>query len=159
MKFKSNTKQRMKSVQGLRSFKNTLPTKARRIIMKKGEIYSKTLDNWKFLVGEELFKVCYPRSFKKNNSKGKCLNIMVKRGNEVDLEYSKKIIIDKINYFFGYDVVQTIRIYTFEKEIKYDVENKIKSVTKSKYEKKISEINNISIKNSLIKLNKVFKQK
>tara|TARA_B100000242_G_scaffold140587_1_gene99874 strand:+ start:591 stop:1070 length:480 start_codon:yes stop_codon:yes gene_type:complete len=159
MKIKNNIKQRYKSIQGLRSFKNTLPTKARRIIMKKGEIYSKTLDNWKFLVGEELFKVCYPRSFKKNNSKGKCLNIMVKRGNEVDLEYSKKIIIDKINYFFGYDVVQTIRIYTFEKEIKYDVENKIKSVTKSKYEKKISEINNISIKNSLIKLNKVFKQK
>ena len=159
MKIKNNIKQRYKSIQGLRSFKNTLPTKARRIIMKKGEIYSKPLDNWKFLVGEELFKVCYPRSFKKNNSKGKCLNIMVKRGNEVDLEYSKKIIIDKINYFFGYDVVQTIRIYTFEKEIKYDVENKIKSVTKSKYEKKISEINNISIKNSLIKLNKVFKQK
>ena len=159
MKIKNNIKKRYKSIQGLRSFKNTLPTKARRIIMKKGEIYSKTLDNWKFLVGEELFKVCYPRSFKKNNSKGKCLNIMVKRGNEVDLEYSKKIIIDKINYFFGYDVVQTIRIYTFEKEIKYDVENKIKSVTKSKYEKKISEINNISIKNSLIKLNKVFKQK
>ena len=159
MKIKNNIKQRYKSIQGLRSFKNTLPTKARRIIMKKGEIYSKTLDNWKFLVGEELFKVCYPRSFKKNNSKGKCLNIMVKRGNEVDLEYSKKIIIDKINYFFGYDVVQTIRIYTFEKEIKYDVENKIKSVTKSKYEKKISEINNMSIKNSLIKRNKVFKQK
>ena len=159
MKIKNNIKQRYKSIQGLRSFKNTLPTKARKIIMKKGEIYSKTLDNWKFLVGEELFKVCYPRSFKKNNSKGKCLNIMVKRGNEVDLEYSKKIIIDKINYFFGYDVVQTIRIYTFEKEIKYDLENKIKSVTKSKYEKKISEINNISIKNSLIKLNKVFKQK
>ena len=159
MSLKYNTRQRYKSIQGLRSFKNTLPTKVRRIIMKKGEIYSKTLDNWKFLVGEELFKVCYPRSFKKNNSKGKCLNIMVKRGNEVDLEYSKKIIIDKINYFFGYDVVQTIRIYTFEKEIKYDVENKIKSVTKSKYEKKISEINNISIKNSLIKLNKVFKQK
>ena len=159
MKIKNNIKQRYKSIQGLRSFKNTLRTKVRRIIMRKGEIYSKTLDNWKFLVGEELFKVCYTRSFKKNNSKGKCLNIMVKRGNEVDLEYSKKIIIDKINYFFGYDVVQTIRIYTFEKEIKYDVENKIKSVTKSKYEKKISEINNISIKNSLIKMNKVFKQK
>ena len=156
MKIKNNIKQRYKSIQGLRSFKNTLPTKARRIIMKKGEIYSKTLDNWKFLVGEELFKVCYPRSFKKNNSKGKCLNIMVKRGNEVDLEYSKKIIIDKINYFFGYDVVQTIRIYTFEKEIKYDVENKIKSVTKSKYEKKISEINNISIKKFFNKIEQSF---
>ena len=155
----NNIKQRYKSIQGLRSFKNTLPTKVRKIILKKGEIYSKILDNWKFLVGEELFQVCYPRSFKKNNSKGKCLNIMVKRGNEIELEYSRKKIIDKINYFFGYDIVQTIRIYTFDKEIKYEVEDKIKSVTKNKYEKKISGINNINIKNSLIKMNKVFKQK
>ena len=56
MKIKNNIKQRYKSIQGLRSFKNTLPTKVRRIIMKKGEIYSKTLDNWKFLVGENYLK-------------------------------------------------------------------------------------------------------
>ena len=60
MKF--NTKQRYNSIQGLRSFKNTLPTKIKKIISKKGEIYSKTLDNWKYLVGKDLFNICYPKS-------------------------------------------------------------------------------------------------
>ena len=55
MNFKYNTKQRNKSVQGLRSFKDTLPQEAKRILNKKGQIYSNTLDNWKFLVGKELF--------------------------------------------------------------------------------------------------------
>ncbi len=159
MKIKNNTMQRYKSIQGLRSFKNTLPTKARKIIIKKGEIYSKTLDNWKFLVGEDLFQVCFPRSFKKNNLRGKCLNIMVKRGHEVDLEYSRKIIIDKINYFFGYDVIQSIKIYTFENEIKEEVDHKNNYVTKSKFAKKISEINNSNIKNSLMQMSKVYKEK
>jgi len=91
MSLKYNTKQRYKSIQGLRSFKNTLPTKVKRIIDKKGHMYSETLDNWKYIVGQELFKVCYPKSFKSSNKLGgSCLNIMVKRGNEVDLEYSKK---------------------------------------------------------------------
>ena len=47
MNFKYNTKQRTKSVQGLRSFKDTLPQEAKRILNKKGQIYSNTLDNWK----------------------------------------------------------------------------------------------------------------
>ena len=52
MNFKYNIKQRTKSVQGLRSFKDTLPQEAKRILNKKGQIYSNTLDNWKFLVGK-----------------------------------------------------------------------------------------------------------
>ncbi len=92
MKFKNNTKHRYKTIQGLRSFKNTLPTKVKKIINKKGQIYSKTLDNWKYIVGEELFKFCYPRSFKSSNKLGaSILNIMVKRGHEIDVEYSKKL--------------------------------------------------------------------
>ena len=102
MKFKSNIKQRNKTIQGLRSFKYTLPTKVRRIIEKKGHIYSKTLDNWRFIVGDDLFKVCFPKSFKSSNKlSGGSLNIMVKRGHEVDTEYSKKIVIEKINKFFA----------------------------------------------------------
>ena len=64
MNFKYNTKQRNKSVQGLRSFKDTLPQEAKRILNKKGQIYSNTLDNWKFLVGKELFNFSYPKSYK-----------------------------------------------------------------------------------------------
>ena len=85
MDFKYNTKQRYKTIQGLRSFKDTLPTKIKKIINKKGRIYSETLDNWRYIVGDELFKVCYPKSFKNSNRLGvSCLNIMVKRGHEVD---------------------------------------------------------------------------
>ena len=36
MEFKYNTKQRIKTIQGLRSFKDALPTNIRKIIKKKG---------------------------------------------------------------------------------------------------------------------------
>ena len=93
MEFKYNTKQRTRSIQGLRSFKDTLPTNIKKVIKRKGLIYSKILDNWRYIVGNELFKICYPKSFKNSNRLGSsCLNIMVKRGHEVDMEYSKKNI-------------------------------------------------------------------
>ena len=159
MNFKYNTKQRNKSVQGLRSFKDTLPQEAKRILNKKGQIYTNTLDNWKFLVGKELFNVSYPRSFKNSKLNGSCLNIMVKRGNEVDLEYSKKEIIKKINIFFGYNVVDEIKLKTFEGEFEKIKENKINNATKSKNINKINNIKNDKIKQSLLELNKLFKTK
>ena len=67
MQFKNNTKQRNSVIQGLRSFRDTLPKNIKKIINKKGHIYSETLNNWKYIVGEKLFKICYPKSFK--NSK------------------------------------------------------------------------------------------
>ena len=159
MNFKYNTKQRTKSVQGLRSFKDTLPQEAKRILNKKGQIYSNTLDNWKFLVGKELFNVSYPRSFKNSKLNGSCLNIMVKRGNEVDLEYSKKEIIKKINIFFGYNVLDDIKLKTFEGEFEKIKENKINNATKSKNIKQITNIKNDKIKKSLLELNKIFKSR
>ena len=159
MNFKYNTKQRTKSVQGLRSFKDTLPQEAKRILNKKGQIYSNTLDNWKFLVGKELFNVSYPRSYKNSKLNGSCLNIMVKRGNEVDLEYSKKEIIKKINIFFGYNVVDDIKLKTFEGEFEKIKENKINYATKSKNIKQIKNIKNDKIKKSLLELNKIFKSR
>ena len=160
MKFKSNSKQRIKVIQGLRSFKNTLPTKVKKIINKKGQIYSKTLENWKKIVGDELFKVCYPKSIKSSNSMRKSsLNIMVQRGNEIDLEYSRSLIINKMNLFFGYNVIESIKISTFENE-----NNKIKgknifNLKRNEHLKKISYIKNEKIKNSLMELGKLIKQK
>ncbi len=159
MNFKYNTKQRTKSVQGLRSFKDTLPQEAKRILNKKGKIYSNTLDNWKFLVGKELFNVSYPRSFKNSKLNGSCLNIMVKRGNEVDLEYSKKEIIKKMNIFFGYNVVDDIKLKTFEGEFEKIKEEKINNATNNKNIKKITNIKNDKIKHSLLELNKLLKSR
>ena len=154
------TKQRRHTIQGLRSFKDTLPIKARGIINKKGRIFSETLDNWKQIVGEELFQVCYPKSFKSANRMSlSILSIMVKRGHEVDMEYSKKEIIQKMNKFFGYNVVDNIKLITFEGDQKRFKKNIRMHVTKSEYESKISNIKNDKIKNSLLELSKFFKKK
>ena len=102
----------MSSVQGLRSFKDTLPKNIRKIIGKRGNIFSETLDNWKYIVDEEIFKICYPKSFRSSNKfSSSYLTIMVKRGHEVELEYSKKKILDKMNIFFGYKVVDLSLIH------------------------------------------------
>ena len=159
MKFKNNTKHRYKSIQGLRSFKDVLPQKIKRIIINKGEIYSKTLDNWRYLVGDDFFKICYPNALKKSNKVvGNTLSIMVKRGHEIDIEYSKKNIMDKINVFFGYKVVEKIMIKTFEGKIKAGKDKK-NNVAKNKFKNKIYDIKNETIKNSLLELTKVYKIK
>ena len=153
------TKQRSKTIQGLRSFKDTLPVKARGIINKKGRIFSDTLDNWKYIVGDELFKVCYPKSFKSANRMSlSILDIMVKRGHEVDMEYSKKKIVEKMDKFFGYKVVDKIKLTTFEGDQKRFNEKIIKDVANSQYINKISGIKNEKIKNSLLEFNKYFKK-
>jgi hypothetical protein len=162
MQFKNNTKQRFKTIQGLRSFKDTLPKNIKKIIKKKGHIFSETLNNWKYIVGDDLFQICYPKSFKNSNKFGvSTLQIMVKRGHEIDLEYSKKIIMDKMNSFFGYAVVEKLKFISFD-----DVQTKFKKidanenhVTNIKYADRINSIKNDKIKKSLLELTKLFKQR
>ncbi len=162
MQFKNNTKQRNTSIQGLRSFKDTLPKNLKKIINKKGHIYSETLSNWKYLVGNELFKVCFPKTFKNSNRFGvSTLVVMVKRGHEVDMEYSKKNILDKMNNFFGYDVVEKLKFISFDDEQKTKSSNETKSnnVAISRYLDKIKDVRNEKIKRSLTELTKVYKEK
>ena len=161
MYFKKYTKQRNGSIQGLRSFKDTLPKNIKKVINKKGHIYSETLSNWKYIVGENLFKFCYPKSFKNSNKFGaSTLLIMVKRGHEVDMEYSKKEIIDKMNSFFGYLVVEKLKFISFDDEkTTLGGNNQLENVTNKKYQIKINDVKNEKIKKSLLELTKVFKEK
>ena len=162
MQFKKYTKQRNKSIQGLRSFKDTLPKNIKKVINKRGQIYSETLNNWKNIVGENLFKVCYPKSYKNSNRFGVgTLLVMVKRGHEVEIEYSKKQIMDRMNDFFNDLVVEKIKFASFNDEIKI-VSNKNNhkiNVTNNKYHKKIEDVKNEKIKKSLMELTKAFKKK
>jgi len=162
MQFKNNTKQRYKTIQGLRSFKDTLPKNIKKIIRKKGHIFSETLNNWKYIVGDELFQICYPKLFKNSNRFGvSTLQIMTKRGHEIDLEYSKKEIMNKMNSFFGYLVVEQLKFISFDDiQTKFKNVNKNKdNVTNNKYTDRIKSIKNDKIKNSLLELTKIFKQR
>ena len=162
MQFKHNTKQRLKTIQGLRSFKDTLPKNIKKIFKKKGHIFSETLNNWKYIVGTEIFQICYPKSFKNSNRLGvSTLHVMVKRGHEIDLEYSKKEIIDKMNSFFGYAVVEKLKFISFDDaQTKFrKIDENENHVTNSKYTDRINDIKNDKIKNSLLELTKLFKQR
>ena len=86
---------------------------------------------------------------------------MVKRGHEVELEYSKKEIMDRINVFFSNSVVERIKFTSFDEEkniVSYDHDPK-KNVTNNKYQRKIGNVRNDKIKKSLLELTKVFREK
>ena len=162
MQFKNNIKQRLKTIQGLRSFKDTLPKNIKKIIKKKGHIFSETLNNWKYIVGNEIFQICYPKSFKNSNRFGvSTLHVMVKRGHEIDLEYSKKEIMDKMNSFFGYAVIEKLKFISFDDaQTKFNkIDENENHVTNSKYTDRINDIKNDKIKKSLLELTKLFKQR
>ena len=162
MQFKNNIKQRFKTIQGLRSFKDTLPKNIKKIIKKKGHIFSETLNNWKYIVGNDIFQICYPKLFKNSNKFNvSTLHVMVKRGHEIDLEYSKKEIMNKMNSFFFYFFVEKLKFISFD-----DTQTKLKNkdevknhVTNSKYVDSINDIKNNKVKKSLLELTKLFKQR
>jgi len=162
MQYKKYIKQRFNSIQGLRSFNDTLPKNIKKVINKRGQIYSETLSNWKYIAGENLFKVCYPKSFKNSNKFNvSTLLVMVQRGHEVELEYSKKDIIDRMNAFFRDEVVKKIKFTSFDDEKKIVEKKNIQksNVTNNKFKDKIKDVKNEKIKKSLLELTKVFKEK
>ena len=87
--------------------------------------------------------------------------INVKRGHEVELEYSRKNILDKLNNLFGYSVVKKIKLSSFddEKIETYTSDEKSYDVTNHDYQKKINSVKNEKIKKPLIKLSKIFRKK
>ena len=162
MNSKNYNKNNRKFIQGLRSFKDILPSKVKRLINKKGQIYSEILENWRYFVGNDLFDISFPKSFKNGNKLGSSyLTVMVKRGNEVEIEYSKNKIIDRINSYFGYKVVEKLKLISFDSEInnlkKHELNKKYS--TNNKYMNKIINIKNDKIKKSLTELTKFFKKK
>ena len=84
---------------------------------------------------------------------------MVKRGHEVDLEYSKKSILEKLNSYLGYNAVEKLKFTSFEGEEEEVKEKTIKDATNNEYKEKISKIKNDKVKKSLIELSKYFKKK
>ena len=158
MHYKQNNKESKTYVQGLRPFGNTLPRGVRSILKKNGYNYSEIINKWNFLVGKELANCCYPKSIKmdKKNSIG-MLILAVKRGDEINVEYAKKKIINKINSYFGYKLLNEIRLQGYSKmNEKVKSKNNYHKINK-KFEKKINEIKSTNIKNSLTQLLKVIK--
>ena len=158
MHYKQNNKESKTYVQGLRPFGNTLPRGVKGILRKNGYNYSEIISKWNILVGKNISSCAYPKSIKmkKGDSEG-TLVLAIKRGDEINIEYSKKEIINKINSYFGYKLINEIKLQTINSvsEIKKN-KNTLGEFPKD-LEEKINEIKNKNIKNSLSQLLKIIK--
>ena len=150
MHYKQNNKESKTYVQGLRPFGNTLPRGVKGILKKSGYNYSEIISKWNMLVGKDISSCSYPKSIKmtKRDTNG-LLVLAVKRGNEITVEYSKKEIINKINSYFGYRLINEIRLKTINSETKKVKNNNTLKKFSKNFEKKINEIKNKDIRNSL----------
>ncbi len=153
---KQNNKESKSYVQGLRPFGNTLPRGVRGILKKNGYNYSEIISKWNTLVGKEISSYTYPKlvKMKKGDANG-TLILAVERGNEIEVEYSKEKIINKINSYFGYKLISEIKLQSFSSHSKKN-KNSSKKFTHN-FEKKINEIKNESIKSSLSELLRAIK--
>ena len=158
MHFKRNNKESKTYVQGLRSFGNTLPRGIKGILKKNGYNYSEIISKWNLLVGKDISNCCYPKSIKMSqSSRNGTLILSVERGNEINVEYSKKDIIDKVNGYFGYKLISKIRLQTFNSTVIKEKKQNILDQSSKKFEKKINEIKNKDIRNSLSQLLDIIK--
>lgn len=155
---KQNNKEIKTYVQGLRSFGNTLPRGVKSLLRKNGYNYSEIISKWNSLVGKKISSCCFPKSIKMSReNKSGILILSVERGDEIVAEYSKKEIINKINAYFGYKLIDQIRLQTYNSKKMRGKKQNIFNKSAENFKKKINEVKNKDIRESLSQLLKIAK--
>ena len=147
-------------IQGLRPFSSSIPKTLKKYIRKGGFNYSNIVDNWTKMVNRKISDSCYPATIKMGKEmKNGNLVLNVVHGKEMEVEYKKKEIIDKINSFFGFNCIGHISLKIVEDKIK--IKKKVFPTIKnfSKIEEKINKVNNNELKSSLNDFLKAFNER
>ena len=150
----------MYSIQGIKTVSNSLPKGLKKIFKKGGHNYNTIIENWSNLVGKKISDVCYPKSIKTNRElKDGLLILNVFHGDQLFVEYNKNEIIDKINVFFGYQFIKEVRLVLIKEKIQKIKKYNFHQETKTKFQKKVEKITDISLKKNLTNLLNVFNKK
>ena len=147
-------------IQGLRPFSSSIPKTLKKHLRKGGYNYSNIVDNWTNMVSKKISDACYPTTVKMGKEmRDGTLVLNVIHGKEMEVEYEKKEIIDKINSFFGYNCIGNIKLKITQDKIKLNekIFPKIKNL--SKIEEKMSRVNDNSLKSSLNNFLKAFNER
>ena len=147
-------------IQGLRPFSSSIPKILKKHLKKGGYNYSSIVDNWTKIVSKKISDACYPLTVKMGKEiKNGNLVLNVVHGKELEVEYEKSEIIDKINSFFGYNCINQVSLkitqHTLKSKIKFfqKIENPLK------VEEKMSKIENKELKNSLNNFLKAYNER
>ena len=147
-------------IQGLRPFSNSIPKTLKKHLRRGGYNYSNIVDNWTKMVNKKISDACYPITVRMGKGmKNGSLVLNVTHGKEMEIEYEKKNIIEKINSFFGYNCISNIilKISQFKKIKQKRILPKIKDI--DMIEKKIDKVNNKDLKSSLNNFLKAYNEK
>ena len=145
-------------IQGLRPFSSSIPKTLKKHLRQGGYNYSNIVDNWTKMVSKKIADACYPITVKmgKEMREG-TLVLNVIHGKELEVEYEKNEIMDKINSFFGYKYISNVVLKIVQNTVKPK-----KSFTKiknfSKIEDKMSKVNDDKLKSSLNNFLKAFNE-
>ena len=146
-------------IQGLRPFSSSLPKTLKKHLRKGGYNYSNIVDNWTKIVSKKIADACYPITVKmgKEMREG-TLVLNVIHGKELEVEYEKNEIMDKINSFFGYKCISYIKLKIVQNKFKLTkAYPKIKNF--SKIEDKMKKVNDEALKSSLKNFLKAFNKR
>ena len=147
-------------IQGLRPFSSSIPKTLKKFLKKGGYNYSNIVDNWTKMVSKKISDACYPVTIKMGKEmRNGTLVLNVVHGKEIEVEYMKKEIIDKINSFFGYSCIKQVSLKIVQDTIKSKkkVFPKIKNLPR--IEEKMDKIKDNHLKNSLKIFLKVFNER
>jgi hypothetical protein len=155
-----NNNKTLTFIQGLRPFSNSIPKTLKKHLRKGGYNYSNIVDNWTKMVSKQISDACYPITVKMDKKMREgTLVLNVIHGKEMEIEYKKTEIIDKINSFFGYNCISHITLKIIQDKINTSdkVFPKIKNL--SKIEEKMKKVNDKELKSSLNNFLKAFNER
>lgn len=147
-------------IQGLRPFSSSIPKTLKKYLKKGGYNFSNIVDNWTKIVSKEISDVCYPITVKMDKQiKNGNLILNVIHGKEMEIEYKKIEIMDKVNSFFGYNCIGHVTLKIVQDTIKSrkKVFPKIKNL--SRIEEKMNNVGNDELKKSLKNFLKAFNER
>ena len=146
-------------IQGLRPFSSSIPKTLKKHLRKGGYNYSNIVDNWTKMVSKKIADACYPITVKmgKEMREG-TLVLNVIHGKELEVEYEKNEIMDKINSFFGYKCINKVVLKIVQNTVK-PKKNFPKIKDFSKIEDKMSKVNDDKLKSSLNNFLKAFNER
>ena len=160
MHSKNNSNKSQNFIQGLRPFSSSIPKTLKKHLKKGGYNYSNIVDNWTKMVSKKISDACYPITVKMGKEmRDGTLVLNVLHGKELEIEYEKKEIMDKINSFFGYNCISQVILKIVQEKIKLKQNKFPKIKDLSKINKKMDKVIDNQLKSSLNNFLKAFNER
>ena len=155
-----NNNKTLTYIQGLRPFSSSIPKNLKKHLKKGSYNYSNIVDNWTKMVSKKISDACYPISVKMGKEmKDGTLVLNVLHGKELEIEYEKNEIMDKLNSFFGYNCISQINLKIVQEKIQFKKNRfpKLKNILK--INERISQVEDNQLKSSLNNFLKAFNER